>query len=247
MNRKTFDKLVKNYDSQDEILVSRMALLIEKYPYFQLPRFYYTKSLKDQNKNELDIALNQLALYTADRGFLKENIEYELKKKGDLLSVEIESTTVDREISVKKHQKVTKPKEKAVVKSKTRSTKSRQISGDLKMSFLEWIQFIEENKKIELKKLNKKDPLINKLPIIDRFIKADPKISPLSTAETVASVMKQEYNSEELMTEALAKILVKQKKYKKAISAYKILSLKYPEKNVFFAGQILKIKKLQQQ
>ena len=249
MNRETFDKLVKNYDSQDEILVSRMALLIEKYPYFQLPRFYYTKSLKDQNKNELDIALNQLALYTANRGLLKENIEskYELKKKGDLLSVEIESTTVDREISVKRHQKETKPKEKAVVKSKTRSTKSRQISGDLKMSFLEWIQFTEENKKIELKKLNKKDPLINKLPIIDRFIKADPKISPLSTAETVASVMKQEYNSEELMTEALAKILVKQKKYKKAISAYKILSLKYPEKNVFFAGQILKIRKLQQQ
>ena len=36
------------------------------------------------------------------------------------------------------------------------------------------------------------------------------------------------------------------KKYKKAIKAYKILSLKYPEKNVFFAGQIQKIKKLQQ-
>ena len=48
------------------------------------------------------------------------------------------------------------------------------------------------------------------------------------------------------MTESLAKILLKQKKYKKAIKAYKILSLKYPEKNVFFAGQIQKIKKLQQ-
>ena len=55
-----------------------------------------------------------------------------------------------------------------------------------------------------------------------------------------------DFNSEELMTESLAKILLRQKKYKKAIKAYKILSLKYPEKNVFFAGQIQKIKKLQQ-
>jgi hypothetical protein len=92
MNRETFDKLVENYDSQDEVLVSKMALLIEKYPYFQLPRFFYTKSLKDQNKNDLNIALNQLALYTADRGVLKQNIEskFELIKNGDVLVVEIE-------------------------------------------------------------------------------------------------------------------------------------------------------------
>ena len=41
-------------------------------------------------------------------------------------------------------------------------------------------------------------------------------------------------------------ILKKVEKYKKAISAYKILSLKYPEKNVFFAGQIQKIMNFQQ-
>ena len=49
------------------------------------------------------------------------------------------------------------------------------------------------------------------------------------------------------MTETLAKVLVKQKKYKKAIRAYKILCLKYPEKNVLFASQIEKIKNLQLQ
>ena len=82
--------------------------------------------------------------------------------------------------------------------------------------------------------------------IIDRFIEADPKISPFENTETIDSMIKVDFNSEELMTESLAKILLKQKKYKKAIRAYKILSLKYPEKNVFFAGQIQKIKKLQQ-
>ena len=49
----------------------------------------------------------------------------------------------------------------------------------------------------------------------------------------------------ELMTETLAKIYFNQKKYIKAIESYKILSLKYPEKNAFFADQIKKIKKLE--
>ena len=49
ISSEAFDSLVSNYDPQDVILVSKMALLIEKYPYFQLPRFFYAKSLKDQN------------------------------------------------------------------------------------------------------------------------------------------------------------------------------------------------------
>ena len=40
MNREAFESLFNNYDPKDEILVSKMALLIEKFPYFQLPRFF---------------------------------------------------------------------------------------------------------------------------------------------------------------------------------------------------------------
>ena len=47
------------------------------------------------------------------------------------------------------------------------------------------------------------------------------------------------------MTETLAKVYLEQKKYENAIQAFKILSLKYPEKGGFFADQIKKIKKLQ--
>jgi hypothetical protein len=47
------------------------------------------------------------------------------------------------------------------------------------------------------------------------------------------------------MTETLAKVFVKQQKYTKALQAYQILGLKYPEKNSFFANQIKEIKRLQ--
>ncbi|MNS22632.1 hypothetical protein D3C86_2061550 [compost metagenome] len=48
------------------------------------------------------------------------------------------------------------------------------------------------------------------------------------------------------MTETLAKVYLEQKKYQKAIQAYEILILKYPEKSHFFADRILDIKTLQQ-
>ena len=47
------------------------------------------------------------------------------------------------------------------------------------------------------------------------------------------------------MTETLAQVYLEQKKYKKAIQAYKILSLKYPEQSGFFADRIKAVKKLQ--
>jgi hypothetical protein len=45
------------------------------------------------------------------------------------------------------------------------------------------------------------------------------------------------------MTETLAKVYLQQNNYQKALQAYKILSLKYPEKSGFFADQIRAINK----
>ena len=239
MNREKFDNFIENYDSKDEILVSQMALLIEKYPYFQLPRFFLTKSLKDQNKNGLDIALNQLALYTANRGLLKQKIESKVKSTKKVKDTKPSNTTKKIQNNL---QAIAKEK-----KLKSQSNKKVRFSKDLKLSFLDWIKYTDENQNIQIQESKKLEPLKNKLSIIDRFIEADPKISPMEKNEPIESLINGDFNSEELMTESLAKILLRQKKYKKAIKAYKILSLKYPEKNVFFAGQIQKIKKLQQQ
>ena len=274
MNRETLDNLIENYNSHDEILISKMALLIEKYPYFQLPRFFYAKSLKDQNKNDIDMALNQLALYTADRSIIKQNIEskyqHQKKIKSEIKNVEttIKDTNESKiesklglpkdkqsqsrkmpihtgEIKVKKTKKI----KTEIKKSELRLKKSSPPSVDVKLNFLDWIQFTQEkqNQTTLSKEADKAGPLSEKIHIIDRFLKANPKIPPGGKNESNNYSLEEDLYSNELMTETLAKVLVKQKKYKKAIGAYKILILKYPEKNVFFADKIQEIRKLQQE
>ena len=59
----------------------------------------------------------------------------------------------------------------------------------------------------------------------------------------VSSRSLKKITKEDYMTETLAKVYAKQEKYKEAIKAYKILSLKYPEKISLFANQIKDLKK----
>jgi hypothetical protein len=59
----------------------------------------------------------------------------------------------------------------------------------------------------------------------------------------VSSRPLKKITKEDYMTETLAKVYVKQEKYKEAMKAYKILSLKYPEKISLFANQIKDLKK----
>ena len=86
----------------------------------------------------------------------------------------------------------------------------------------------------------------SKMDLIDKFIETNPKIAPVKDNIPPPSYIAKKPDSPYLMTETLAKIYLEQKKYTKAIQAYEILILKYPEKSSLFADRILDIKELQQ-
>ena len=86
-----------------------------------------------------------------------------------------------------------------------------------------------------------------KTAIIDKFIEVNPKIPPISKDAIIKDFSTSSSEDKSyLMTETLAKVYLEQKKYLKAIQAYEILILKYPEKSSFFANRILDIQILQQ-
>ena len=128
------------------------------------------------------------------------------------------------------------------------------FSKNEKHSFQEWLQLSKinpidrsENDFSEKTKQELEAEKNKKLTLIDKFIEKNPKIPPLSKEAIIKdfSVPIDEDKSY-LMTETLAKVYLEQKKYQKAIQAYEILILKYPEKSSFFANRILDIQILQQ-
>ena len=124
------------------------------------------------------------------------------------------------------------------------------FSKEEQHSFQEWLQ-LSRIQPIERGKENQTEPEIDvdkrkKIELIDKFIETSPKISPLKHGVpfSVTFDINKEDNSY-LMTETLARVYLEQKKYQKAIQAYEILILKYPEKSSFFADRISDIKILQ--
>lgn len=140
--------------------------------------------------------------------------------------------------------------------------KPLDFSENDKFSFTEWLKLTSaqpiqrETEEESIENIQPKKEAIIEEPIpvkqknmdlIDRFIETNPKITPSKSA-VVPAINMDRLNEEEpfYMTETLARIYLEQKKYQKAIQAYEILILKYPEKSSLFANRIFDIKKLQE-
>ena len=108
-----------------------------------------------------------------------------------------------------------------------------EIAGELK-----------KKKKTEASSASPAENAASKSALIDKFILEQPSL-PKGQLEEVddRDLSAESYQEkDDLFSETLAKIYIKQKLYEKAITTYIKLSLKYPEKSVYFANRIEKIK-----
>jgi tetratricopeptide (TPR) repeat protein len=117
-------------------------------------------------------------------------------------------------------------------------------------SFSEWLQLAKITPIVREeaeKQIHVSSELEKKFDLIEKFIELNPKISQAKDTTSIPiNIAKSNETPSSIMTETLAQIYLEQKKYSKAIQAYEILILKYPEKSSFFADRIKNIKILQQ-
>ncbi|WP_313385154.1 hypothetical protein [Chishuiella sp.] len=135
--------------------------------------------------------------------------------------------------------------------TKINSNNDNTDESETTFSFSDWLKKFPSQEKDE--KLIEQEQEIKereiKYKLIDDFLEKNPKIIPNKKTDNFTSPVASNFvqNSEEysdLMTETLAQIYIEQKKFDKAIKAYKILILKYPEKNGLFANRIKEIENL---
>ena len=84
-------------------------------------------------------------------------------------------------------------------------------------------------------------------PAVERKLETGPTPTRKATAErgnAPAVPPADTATDDTFFTESLAKIYIKQRRYEKALQIIKKLSLKYPEKNIYFADQIRFLEKL---
>ena len=270
------DLLEKPLEIIQESDLSALRQIVETYPYFQAARGMELIGLKNANSFKYNAALKKHAAYTSDRSWLFEIITQEafnsqtkvkkapqtsLSKETDLAKQGAEPSeipTITQKYTEEDYTEQTSDKKNDSQQVKEANFSSLELGKPLEFnkndrySFEEWLQLsaknsVENKTETSIVKTSDTPKKAAKMAQINAFIATNPKMStPLTNPEEITIKDAQKINKEALMTETLARVYLEQKKYKKALQAYKILSLKYPEKSGFFADQIKAIKDLQE-
>ena len=239
MDKKSYIQILNRPELISEEVSLELKKICDKYPYFQSAQALNLKVLKNKNSFKYNNALKKTAAHTIDRAVLFDFITSDFFKEETIFKEE-KTKIKDLLLPKKKTEKI---KEELAIGQPLSFTKNESFS------FNQWMQ-LSSKKIISRDKTVKKDILISdkhteKDAIINRFIETSPKISrPNKAKPTEVKVIESKQNNV-LATETLAKVYLEQKKFESAIKAYKILSLKYPEKSGFFADQIKRIQILQ--
>ena len=243
--------------------------MLEEYPYFQAARVLYLKGLKDQQSYKYNAALKTAAAYTANRtvlfDFITNNffdIDEATYKEEHVISDSevIDAELVDKpvEIDVKDEQFVTDTDSSVkAVEEKLHIGKPLVFDVNEMHSFYEWLQLTsakpivrEESPSATSEKIKPSVKIDQtrqaKFELIDAFIENNPRLKPLENTDSADISIESTLENESLMTETLARVYLEQKKYDKAIKAFTILSLKFPEKSGFFADRIKAVQFLKQ-
>lgn len=236
----------------EEIPVTAIETIQPQLPPVPINKLEESIRLTIKEAEEIEKPLEQTEK-TPDINKLEESIKLTIKEAGGQLKKEdpIEEP-IEQEIQEPVSAIIDEAEEKLEI------GKPLEFDKQEKHSFQEWLQLSKltpiqrDEEPVAEPQEEKNEPEIDeakskKLELIDKFIESNPKITPVkSVVSTPANIDKSSQDTSFLMTETLARVYLEQKKYQKAIQAYEILILKYPEKNAFFADRISDIKILQQ-
>jgi tetratricopeptide (TPR) repeat protein len=274
MNTNDYINLLNNSKAINDKQTLILETIVNEFPFYQSARALYLKGLYNQESFRYNYELKKTAAHTTDRSVLFDFItsaDFKIFQQEiyDKYQAEIQNIIVadfeyveeeNRPVGINSISKTTTSTETYFVSEQQETNKEVEAALEIGKpfqfdknethSFSEWLQLAkiapivrEETEK----QMNVSSELEKKFDLIEKFIELNPKIPQAKDTTAVPiNIAKSNETPSSIMTETLAQIYLEQKKYSKAIQAYEILILKYPEKSSFFADGIKNIKILQQ-
>lgn len=217
-----------------------------KYPYFTLPALLYLHRNKDTEGLD-EVILGKLAIASPDRKALCAILGENAVKFASFYPSEPEPEPIDtdetldtflstygntdeKELEIL-NQMIFNPVPDYAQMLAAEEERSRPAPGELAPS-----EGIDEDdvliNRFISKSKDKKDFFHSESEAeVEPEVKTEPIEAPVPTDDS-------------MLSESLAKIYIKQRKYSKALEIIKTISLKFPEKSIYFADQIRFLRKL---
>ncbi|MDO5665697.1 MAG: hypothetical protein Q4G63_10635 [Bacteroidia bacterium] len=231
MDRSDFYSYITNDRSLNEESLTGLKKLVEEYPYFQTAHLLLAKNQYLTNLEEFERNLVKTAVFCADRSrlfyfinnekyarfFPKEKLNSSIDRTQTLLSSYLETFSEEPEEIIPKME-------------------TNIISTD----YLAYLQSLEKDVEEEVIETNQSE--FKHQGLIDSFLEKaaanEISITPLEQESTQSQEIGAESAGDGFLTETLAKIYIKQKKYEQALAIIRQLSLNFPKKSIYFADQI---------
>lgn len=216
--------------------------IVDEFPFFHIARMLYLKNLSVVNDIHFAAELKKMSVSIPDRRKLFTLIEGE--RYGIQVAPISEKTDIVTDSFLLIEDYLSSRKENEASQGGASFLFQPSVSSD----YMHWTltEMADESEKESPVKLQHHD-------LIDDFIRNDEQrvpgnaftlLPPENNNQANTSESHEEKSDNAFFTETLARIYIKQKRYEKALQIIKNLSLKYPEKNVYFADQIRFLEKL---
>jgi hypothetical protein len=265
LERDQFHTLLTNFAALTEADATELIILSKEFPYSQVIHNLAARAAQDSTLSIKEKLLHVSAIYSTDRSALKaimtspkrkrmevevaeaDKIEVQAPLKvvnddGDQLREQVlhdlESLQESKRLFEMTIARLEKEKAQPLADQKETPSIAKPKEGD---SLIEEIK--STKKKIKPEGVKQKE----QIEIIDQFIKTQPTIPrPKAVAHDARDGDLSEPSAqfgENIVSETLVEILLKQGKKEKAIEALKKLIWKFPQKKAYFAAQIEELRK----
>ncbi len=247
MNKEDFFKYLSGDKKLNGSSLIQLRHITQKYPYFQTAKLLLLKNMKDLDDSDFDYLLNSFSLECADREKLFYYLNDERFARFFSQANQNDLSEEDR-TELLLHSFLNSLEEgdsKGNIRLGSQNLETTSIVSTDYLAYLELTEQSGNHCDIDSEEADDTKPMKHQ-QLVDSFLEKSQSDEVLflpdkrhdNREQDSSQVVDNLLDDDTFLTETLAQVYIKQKKYEQALTIIKRLSLNFPKKSIYFADQI---------